>query len=79
MDEKNYVSYVVGTFLSFPIRVYHFFVPESDANEDEKKKSSQKQESPKHCDCSSSKSKSFDQKRNCGHSQKSTRVEHSKH
>ena len=73
MSKPKYVSYVVGTFLSFPIRVYHL-LPETDVAENkEEQKSQLPHQTPNQKDTSQASNK-----RTCGHSQKSVRVEHSK-
>ena len=80
MNKKNFVSYVIGTFLSFPIRVYHLITPDDNSCKDDKKdnKSSQQTQLPK-SQAITQKGKCYDQKRTCGHSQKDARAKRSKH
>lgn len=80
MNKKNFVSYVVGTFLTFPIRVYHLILPDDKSSKDD---NNDNKSSPQ-AHLSKSKAttqtgKNYDQKRTCGHSQKDARAKRSKH
>ena len=75
MSAKKYVSYLVGTILSFPIYVYHLL----PINQEQKKK--KKTDFPPSANIpahphSTQENPQYSSKRTCGHSQKSVRENH---
>ena len=80
MSVKQYVAYIVGSILSFPVYIYHLLPNDKEEGSRDEKKSAQPQKDKKFL-TSKTKAKNLSNvsKKTCGHSQKNVRLDHKKH
>lgn len=79
MSVKQYVSYIIGSILSFPVYIYHLLPTGKEENTKDKKKSPPRKDEKFLSQNTKAKNFSNPAKRTCGHSQKNVRVDHKKH
>ena len=79
MGVKKYVSYIVGSVLSFPVYIYHLLPSSKEDDTRKEKKAVPKKDEKFLSQTANTKNLSTQSKRTCGHSQKNVRVDHKKH